>query len=71
MEKLTTKSTVGEALKNPKAVAAIEALIPGITKNPVINMFKKITLDKLPAIEQLHLSKEKLDEMLEEVNKED
>ena len=71
MEKLTPKSTVGEALKNPKAVAAIEAIKPGITKNPVINMFKKITLDKLPAIEQLHLSEEKLMEMLDEVNKED
>lgn len=71
MEKLTRKSTVGDALKNPKAVAAIEELKPGITKNPVINMFKKITLDRLPAIEQLHLSEEKLDEMLEAINKED
>ena len=68
MEKLTMKSTVGQALKNPKAVAAIEAVIPGITKNPAVKMFQRLPLEKITHVEQLGLTAEKLDELLAEVN---
>ncbi len=68
MAKLTLQSTVGEAMQNEKAVAAIESFMPGITKNPVIKMFQRIPLEKLTHMEQLHLSAEKLNAMLEQVN---
>ena len=68
MEKLTMKSTVGQALKNPKAVAAIEAVIPGITKNPAVKMFQRLPLEKLVHVEQLGLSEEKLQALIDQAN---
>ena len=68
MEKLTIHSTIGEALKNPKAVAAIEAFMPGLSKNPAVHMFQRLPLEKVTHMEQLGLSMEKLEAMLEEVN---
>lgn len=68
MEKLTVNSTVGDALKNERAVAAIEAWMPGITKNPAIKMFQRLPLEKLTHMEQLHLPMEKLEAMLAQVN---
>lgn len=68
MEKLTPKSTVGDALKNPKAVALVEAMVPGITTNPAVRMFKRTPLEKLVKMERLHLSMEQLNALLEQVN---
>lgn len=68
MEKLTVHSTIAEALQNEKAVEVIENFMPGITKNPAVKMFQKLTLDKLPHMSKLGLSAEKLDEMLKEIN---
>ena len=68
MEKLTVNSTVGDALKNERAVVAIEAWMPGITKNPAIKMFQRLPLEKLTHMEQLHLPMEKLEAMLAQVN---
>ena len=68
MEKLTLQSTIAEALKNEKAVAAIEAWKPGITRNPAVKMFSKLTLEKLTNMEKLGLTLEMLEAMLKEVN---
>ena len=68
MEKLTINSTIGEALQNEKAVAAIEAFMPGITKNPAVRMFQRLPLEKITHMEQLGLTMEKLEAMLKEVN---
>lgn len=70
MEKLTLQSTIAEAMKNEKAVAAIEDFMPGITKNPAIKMFQRLPLEKLTHMEQLGLSMEKLTAMLDEINAE-
>lgn len=68
MDKLTINSTIGEALQNEKAVAAIEAFMPGITKNPAVRMFQRLPLEKITHMEQLGLTMEKLEAMLKEVN---
>ena len=68
MDKLTIMSTIGEALQNEKAVAAIEAFMPGITKNPAVKMFQRLPLEKLTHMDQLGLTMEKLEAMLKEVN---
>lgn len=68
MEKLTINSTVGDALKNEKAVAIVEAQVPGITKNPAIKMFQRLPLEKLTRMEKLNMPMEKLEELLKQVN---
>ena len=68
MAKYTRETTVGEILKDPKAVEVIENFSPGITKNPAIRMVKKFKLEKLTGVKQVGLSSEKLDELLKEVN---
>ena len=68
MDKLTLTSTIAEALQNEKAVAAIEAIKPGITTHPAVKMFSKLTLEKLTHMEKLGLSLETLEALLKEVN---
>lgn len=68
MEKITLNTTISEALKNERAVAAIEEIKPGITKHPLIKMFKNLPLSKLPSVEQLHLTQEKLESLIDQVN---
>lgn len=69
MAEFTRESLLGELLENEKAVAVLEKLRPGITKNPAIKMVKKFTLEKLTNIPQAGLSSELLDELLAAVNK--
>ena len=70
MEKLTRLSTIAQALQNPKAVALIEALIPGITSNPAVKMFSRLPLEKITHAEQFGIDDAKLDELLRQVNEE-
>lgn len=70
MEKLTPNSTVGDALKNPKAVALVEAMAPGMTSHPALKLFRKTPLKNLVHMERLHLTPEKLNALLEQVNAE-
>lgn len=71
MAKLTKDSTVAEALENEKAVALVEEMMPGITKNPAIRMVKRFPLKKLVGIKQVHITEEQLDEMLAKVNEDE
>lgn len=71
MEKLTPKSTIAQALANPKAVALCEKRKPGITKNPAIRMFQRLRLEQLIQMDQLGLTAEKLEAMLKEINAEE
>ena len=70
MEKLTRQSTIGQALKNPKAVALIEGIIPGITKNPAVKMFSRLPLEKVTHAEQFGINDQMLDDLLRQVNEE-
>ncbi len=64
MAKFTPQSLVEDILNNPEAVKVVEALVPGVTKNPMIKMVKKFTLEKLSSLPQAKLPKEKLDKLL-------
>lgn len=68
MANYTRETTVGEILKDPKAIEVIENFSPGITKNPAIRMVTKFKLEKLTHIAQVGLTSEKLDELLKEIN---
>ena len=68
MEKLTLQSTIGQALKNPKAVEVIERVVPGITKNPANRMVSRFPLEKITHAEQLGITLEMLEAMIKEVN---
>ena len=68
MAKLTIDSTVGEALQHELAIEMVEKIKPGITKNPVINMVKKMPLKKVVKFEQFGLSEEELVKYLDEIN---
>ena len=70
MAKLTKDSTVAEALENEKAVALVEEMMPGITKNPAIRMVKRFPLKNLVGIKQVKITEEQLEEMLAKVNEE-
>lgn len=68
MEKFTPQSLVEDILNNPEAVKVVESLVPGVSKNPMIKMVKKFTLEKLSSLPQANLPKEKLDRLLQELN---
>ena len=70
--KVTLDSTLGALLDEPKAKAVLEQYIPGISTNPMVGMVKGMTLNNLlamPQAAQFGLTKEKVEQILVEVNK--
>ena len=70
--KVTLDSTLGTLLDEPKAKAVVEQYIPGISTNPMVGMVKGMTLNNLlamPQAAQFGLTKEKVEQILVEVNK--
>jgi hypothetical protein len=70
--KVTLDSTLGTLLDEPKAKAVLEQYIPGISTNPMVGMVKGMTLNNLlamPQAAQFGLTKEKVEQILVEVNK--
>lgn len=70
--KVTLDTTLGVLLDDPKARAVIDQYVPGLSSNPMIAMVKGMTLNNLLAIPQaaqFGLTKEKVDQILVEVNK--
>ena len=68
MEKLTFKSTVAQALKNPRAVKIAERMYPGITGHPAIRLVSRYSLEKALQVRRLRITPEKLQAFLKEVN---
>ena len=70
--KVTLDTTVGTLLDDPKAKAVLDQYVPGVSSNPMIAMVKGMTLNNLLAIPQaaqFGLTKEKVEQVLAEVNK--
>ena len=70
MAKLTIHSTVAEALKNPRAVAYAERMVPGITRHPAIPMVSRFPLEKITRSRRAGITMEKLEAILKEINEE-
>jgi hypothetical protein len=69
---ITLDTTLGTLLDDPQAKAVLDQYLPGISSNPVAAMAKGMTLRmilSMPQAAQLGLTKEKVEEILAEVNK--
>ncbi len=70
--KVTLDTTLGVLLDDPKARVVLDQYVPGLSSNPMIPMVKGMTLNNLlalPQAAQFGLTKEKVDQILVEVNK--
>jgi hypothetical protein len=68
----TRETTIGELIDNPQAKAVLDKQMPGLADNPMIDMVKGMSLNMLlsmPQAAQLGITKEKVDALLVEVNK--
>ncbi|MHB8132601.1 MAG: hypothetical protein ACYDH1_00140 [Anaerolineaceae bacterium] len=70
--KFTLDTTLGTLLDDPQAKKILEQYVPGLAANPMIAMAKGMTLTMLlamPQASQLGLTKEKVQSVLDEINK--
>jgi len=68
----TLDTTLGELLNDPQAKAVLEKQMPGVANNPMVAMAKGMTLNmilSMPQAAQLGITKEKVNAVLAEVNK--
>jgi hypothetical protein len=68
----TLDTKFGTLLENPQAKATVEKYLPGVTTNPMVAMVKGMTLKNIlamPQAAQLGLTKEKVEKILAEINK--
>jgi hypothetical protein len=68
----TLDTTLGELLNNPAAKAELDKQLPGISSNPMVAMVKGMSLNmilSMPQAAQLGLTKEKVNAILAEINK--
>lgn len=68
----TLDSTLGELLDNPQAKALLDQQMPGISTNPMIGMARGMSLNmilSMPQATQFGLTKEKVEALLVEINK--
>jgi hypothetical protein len=68
----TRDTTIGELIDNPQAKAVLDKQMPGLADNPMIAMVKGMSLNMLlsmPQAAQLGITKEKVDAILVEINK--
>ena len=68
----TLDSKFGTLLENEQAKAIIDKYLPGVSTNPMVAMVKGMTLKSIlamPQAKQLGLTKEKVEKVLEEINK--
>ena len=68
----TLDTKFGTLLENPQAKAIIDKYLPGVSTNPMVAMVKGMTLKSIlamPQAKQLGLTKEKVEKVLEEINK--
>ncbi|MFT3894343.1 MAG: hypothetical protein QM730_22150 [Anaerolineales bacterium] len=67
----TLDTTVGEILKDTKAVEILEKHVPGISKNPMIGMAKGMTLKTIlamPPAKEAGLTEDMVKKVLTEIN---
>ncbi len=64
-------TTVGELLKDTRAIEVLERHVPGISSNPMIGMASGMTIKSLlamPQAQQYGVTEEKARTILEEIN---
>ena len=70
--KVTLDTTLGILLDDPKAKVVLDQYVPGLSTNPMVTMVRGMTLNNLlalPQAAQFGLTKEKVEQILVEVNK--
>jgi hypothetical protein len=70
--KVTLDTTIGTLLDDPQAKAVLDKQMPGISSNPMIAMAKGMSLNmilSMPQAAQLGITKEKVNALLAEINK--
>lgn len=68
----TLDTQLGTLLDDPQAKALIDQYAPGVTSNPMIAMVRNLSLNMLlamPVAAQFGITKEKIEALLAEVNK--
>ena len=68
----TLDTTLGTLLDDPKAKPVLEQYLPGVSTNPMVQMARGMSLNmilSMPQAAQMGLTKEKVEAMLAEVNK--
>ena len=68
----TLDTTLGTLLDDPRAKGVLEQYLPGISNNPMVAMGKGMSLNMLlsmPQAAQMGLTKEKVQTVLQEINK--
>jgi len=68
----TLDSTLGEILADPQAVKILDQYMPGASQNPMMAMAKGMSLKmilSMPQAAQLGLTQDKVEAMLDQVNK--
>lgn len=67
----STDTTVGELMKDTRALEILERHVPGISTNPMIGMASGMTIKSLlamPQAQQYGVTEEKVTKILEEIN---
>jgi hypothetical protein len=67
----TLDSTVGDILKDTYAVETLERYAPGVSKNPMLELAKGMSLKDLlalPQAKQLGVTEEMVEKVLAEIN---
>ena len=70
--KVTLDTTLGQILDDPQAKAILDQNLPGVSSNPMIAMARNMTLNMLlamPQAAQFGITKEKVEPILAEINK--
>lgn len=70
--KFTLDTKLGTLLDHPEGKLIIEKYIPDVASNPMVGMVKDLSLNVLlgtPQAAQFGITKEKLESVLEEINK--
>jgi hypothetical protein len=68
----TLDTTLSELLDDPRAKTVLDKYIPGVSSNPMIGMVKGTTLRaivSMPQVAQMGITQEKVQSVLDEVNK--
>jgi len=68
----TLDSTLGDILEDPQAVKVLDQYVPGASQHPMLAMAKGMSLRmivSMPQAAQLGLTQDKVEDMLEQINK--
>ncbi len=68
----TMDTQLGTLLDNPQAKGVLEKYMPGVSSNPMVGMMRGVTLNQvvsMPQAAQMGITKDKVQAMLNEVNK--